>query len=442
MLSVRDIANRELLDLVPYEPGKPVDDVARELGLDPASIIKLASNENPLGPSPLAVEAMREAIEKVHFYPDGGGFHLRNAIAQRFGLERENVVLGNGSNEIIELLFHTFTRPGIHEIVSSRHAFAVYALMAQLFGVRTIEVDDIEFTPDLPAMLRAITPQTRLVFLASPNNPTGTRVTNAALDEFLRALPEHVVAVLDEAYYEFLDDAPDTVAHVKAGDRVVLMRTFSKIQGLAGLRIGYGLASAEIADLLQRARQPFNANSVAQAGAIAGLGDIEHQQKTKTITDEGRALLENTFMQMGLVYTPSAANFVLVHVGNGGEVFQRLMKKGIIVRSMVSYHLPAYIRVSVGTPEQNARFLAELPEALKGLVSFTEAEPIAIPAPANVMPQGAEGQPVDAARAFSVTRAITAHSSANALADTQPLQPVAPPAPDPGPDSEPATLSS
>ena len=375
MLSVRDIANRELLDLVPYEPGKPVDDVARELGLDPGSIIKLASNENPLGPSPLAVEAMRKALETAHFYPDGGGFHLRNAIAENFGLQRENVVLGNGSNEIIELLFHTFTRPGIHEVVVSRHAFAVYTLMAQLFGVRATLVDDIDFTPDLPAMLRAVTPQTRLIFLASPNNPTGTRVTNAALDEFLRNLPPHVIAVLDEAYYEFLDDAPDTVGYVKAGRNVVLMRTFSKIQGLAGLRIGYGLASAEIADLLQRARQPFNANSIAQAGAIAGLADLEHQRRTKAITDEGRALMEGNFARMGLKYVPSSANFVLVHVGNGGEVFQRLMKKGIIVRSMVSYHLPEYIRVSVGTPEQNARFFDELPAALEGLVAFTPLAP-------------------------------------------------------------------
>ncbi|HEY0339183.1 MAG TPA: aminotransferase class I/II-fold pyridoxal phosphate-dependent enzyme, partial [Steroidobacteraceae bacterium] len=233
MTSIQDIANRELLDLVPYEPGKPVEDVARELGLDPASIIKLASNETPLGPSPKAMAAMRAAIETVHFYPDGGGFHLRNAIAEKFGLTRDNVVLGNGSNEIIELLFHTFTRPGIHEIVTARHAFAVYTLMAQLFGVRAIVVDDADFTPDLPAMLRAITPQTRLVFLASPNNPTGTRVTNEALETFLLGLPSHVVAVLDEAYYEFLDNPPDTLAHVKRGANVVLMRTFSKIQGLA-----------------------------------------------------------------------------------------------------------------------------------------------------------------------------------------------------------------
>ncbi|HEX4139849.1 MAG TPA: histidinol-phosphate transaminase, partial [Candidatus Methylacidiphilales bacterium] len=350
MISIQDIANRELLDLVPYEPGKPVDDVARELGLDPAHIIKLASNENPLGPSPRAMEAMHREVGRVHFYPDGGGFHLRNAIAEKFGLGRENVVLGNGSNEIIELLFHTFTRPGIHDIITARHAFAVYTLMAQLFGVRAHVVDDVDFTPDLPAMLRAVTPQTRLIFLASPNNPTGTRVTNEALADFLANLPQHVIAVLDEAYYEFLDNPPDTVARVKAGERVVLMRTFSKIQGLAGLRIGYGLAPADIADLLQRARQPFNTNAIAQAGAIAGLADIEHQQKTKTITDEGRQLMESNFAKMGLKYVPSSANFVLVHVGDGGEVFRRLMKKGVIVRSMVSYHLPAYIRVSIGTP--------------------------------------------------------------------------------------------
>lgn len=367
MISIEDIANRELLDLVPYEPGKPVDDVARELGLDPTSIIKLASNENPLGPSPLAVAAMRKALETAHFYPDGGGFHLRNAIAEKFGLGRENVVLGNGSNEIIELLFHTFTRPGIHEIVTTRHAFAVYTLMAQLFGVHAIVVDDVDFVPDLPAMLRAVTPQTRLIFLASPNNPTGTRVTNEALEIFLRDLPPHVIAVLDEAYYEFLDNPPDTINHVRQGGRVVLMRTFSKIQGLAGLRIGYGLATAEIANLLQRARQPFNANSIAQAGAIAGLADLDHQQKTKAITDEGRRIMEDAFARMGLSYVPSSANFVLVKVGDGGEVFKRLMKRGIIVRSMVSYHLPEYIRVSVGTPEQNARFLNELPAVLEGL---------------------------------------------------------------------------
>ena len=368
---------------------------------------------------------MHDAVARVHFYPDGGGFHLRNAIASHFGLSRENVVLGNGSNEIIELLFHAFTRPGIHEVITARHAFAVYTLMAQLFGVRAVTVDDVDFTPDLPAMLRAVTPQTRLIFLASPNNPTGTRVSNEALEAFLRELPPHVIAVLDEAYYEFLDHPPDTIAHVRRGGNVVLMRTFSKIQGLAGLRIGYGLASAEIADLLQRARQPFNANSIAQAGAMAGLADVEHQRKTKQITDEGRVVLESAFARMGLKYVPSSANFVLVQVGDGGEVFKRLMKKGIIVRSMVSYHLPAYIRVSVGTPEQNARFLAELPSALEGLVSFTPPTSGAREIPAS-----------EAAPAETAASTQQPMFTLSAQAGPERTTPISPPDPRPDPAPE------
>ena len=298
--------------------------------------------------------------------------------------------------------------------------------MAQLFGVRVIEVDDVDFTPDLPAMLRAITPQTRLIFLASPNNPTGTRVTNAALDEFLRALPSHVIAVLDEAYHEFLDDAPDTVARVKAGERVVLMRTFSKIQGLAGLRIGYGLASARSPTCSsvrasRSTRIPSRRPAPSQAWEMSSTSRRPSRSPTKAVRCSRRPL-----RRWGSGTRPSSANFVLVHVGDGGEVFKRLMKKGIIVRSMVSYRLPAYIRVSVGTPEQNARFLAELPEALEGLVAFTKPQPAAILAPAAVAPQEAEGQPTDA-KSFTITRAITAHSSSSALAETQPLKPVAPP---------------
>ena len=369
MIDIRDLANQDLLDLVPYEPGKPIDDVARELGLEPASIIKLASNENPLGPSPLAVAAMRDALSKSHFYPDGGGYHLRNGIAEKFGLTRENVVLGNGSNEIIELLFHTFTRPGVHEVITSKNSFAVYELMAQLFGLRCTKVEDNAdgtFQVDLKLMLEAIKPQTRLVFITSPNNPTGTRVSNEALEEFIQKLPSHVIAVLDEAYYEFLENPPDTVRYVKEGHKIVLMRTFSKIQGLAGLRIGYGLAPAALADLLQRARQPFNANLIAQVGALAALKDDEHQKRTRQITDEGRAKMEAAFKQMGLNYIPSHANFVLVDVGDAAGVFNRLLKKGIIVRSMVSYRLPKHVRVSIGTPQQIDRFLEELPAAIKG----------------------------------------------------------------------------
>ena len=365
MRSVNQIANREILDLIPYEPGKPIDDVARELGLDPKSIIKLASNENPLGPSPKAVLAMREALDKLHLYPDGGGFHLREGIAQQFNLKRENVILGNGSNEIIELLYHTFTRPGEHEVVTVRNAFAVYHLMAQLFGVKCVEVPDREYTHDLDAMLAAITPKTRLLFVANPNNPTGTRVSNEELDRFIKALPDHVLLVLDEAYYEFLETPPDSIQYVKEEKKVVLMRTFSKIQGLAGIRIGYGLASAEIADLLQRARQPFNTNSIAQAGALAGLKDHDHQRKTKQITDLGRSLFEDAFKKRGLTYVPSVANFILVNVGDANRIFKALLEKGIIVRSMVSYKMPEWIRVSIGTSEQNMAFLKALEEVLK-----------------------------------------------------------------------------
>lgn len=366
MIDIRDLANQELLDLVPYEPGKPIDDVAREMGLEPSSIIKMASNENPLGPSPLALAVMRDALTKSNFYPDGGGYHLRNGIATHFELDRENVVLGNGSNEIIELLFHTFTRPGVHEIITSRNAFAVYELMAQLFGLRCVKIDEgPSFKTDLNAMLKAVKPQTRMIFLTNPNNPTGTRVSNEELDAFINELPQHVIAVLDEAYYEFLDNAPDTIRYIKEGRKVVLMRTFSKIQGLAGLRIGYGLAPVPLAQLLQRARQPFNTNLIAQVGALAGLKDVEHQKRTKQITDEGRVRLETAFREMGLEYIPSAANFILVNVGDAASVFKKLMAKGIIIRSMVSYRLPQYIRVSIGTAQQNDRFLAELPGVLK-----------------------------------------------------------------------------
>jgi histidinol-phosphate aminotransferase len=288
-------------------------------------------------------------------------------------------------------------------------------------------------------MAEAVTPQTRLVFLASPNNPTGTRVSNEALESFLRVLPPHVIAVLDEAYYEFLDDPPDTVGYVKEGARVVLMRTFSKIQGLAGLRIGYGLASAEIANLLQRARQPFNANSIAQAGAMAGLLDVEHRRKTKEITDEGRRVLEGAFEKMGLRYVPSSANFVMVNVGDGGEVFKRLMKKGIIVRSMVSYHLPAYIRVSVGTAEQNARFLAELPAALEGPAPF---QPLAESVVAPELPSMEEKTEAPPQGDF-----FTTAQAASAAPDSHPITPPDPnpdhePESDPEPLSEPATGSS
>ncbi len=359
MSDIWNLAHPWLRDLVSYEPGKPIEDVARELGLQPSQIIKLASNENPLGPSPKALAAMHDMLERAHFYPDGGGYYLREAIAEKFGMERGNVILGCGSNEIIEFIGHAFLRPG-DEIITARHAFAVYKLMATLFGAKTIEVDDPGYAHDLDAMLAAITPRTREIFVTNPNNPTGTIVSQKEIDRFMDKVPDHVVVVFDEAYYEFLDNPPDTMKYVKAGRKVVVLRTFSKIQGLANLRIGYGFASKELIDVLQKTRQPFNVNGIAQAGALAGLLDDEHQNRTKQITDDGRDFLQSQFAAMGLEYVPSFANFVLVRVGDGRGVFQSLMRQGIIVRDMTSYELPAWIRVSIGTMEQNQRFIAEL----------------------------------------------------------------------------------
>ncbi len=352
-------AHEHVLKLVAYEPGKPVEELAREMGLQPSDIVKLASNENPLGPSPKALAAMHEALERSHFYPDGGGWALRTAIGEKLGLARENVVLGNGSNEIIEFAGHAFLRHG-DEVVTARHAFAVYALMAQLFGAKTVEVPDPNYTHDLDAMLAAITRRTRQLFIANPNNPTGTVVTQEQIDRFMDAVPPHVLVVFDEAYYEFLDNPPDVIKYVREGRNVVVMRTFSKIQGLANLRIGYGLAPAKIADVLQKTRQPFNANGIAQAGALAGLFDEEHMRKTRELTHEGRAYLQGEFDAMGLEYIPSVANFVLVKVGDGDEVFQALLRKGVIVRAMRSYKLPEWLRISIGTMEQNRRFIDEL----------------------------------------------------------------------------------
>ena len=352
-------AHQHILKLVSYEPGKPVEELAREMGLQPGEIVKLASNENPLGPSPKAVAAMRDALDRAHFYPDGGGWALRTAIAEKLGLTRENVVLGNGSNEIIEFIGHAFLRPG-DEVITARHAFAVYTLMAQLFGAKTIEVPDPGFTHDLNAMLAAVSWRTRQIFIANPNNPTGTMVGQQEIDDFMGRVPEEVLVVFDEAYYEFLDNPPNVLKFVRDGRNVVIMRTFSKIQGLAGLRIGYGLASKEIAEVLQKTRQPFNANSIAQAGALAGIYDDEYMRETRELTHEGREFLQSTFLSMGLEFVPSAANFVLVRVGDGDKVFAALLRRGLIVRAMRSYKLPEWIRVSVGTMDQNRRFVAEL----------------------------------------------------------------------------------
>jgi histidinol-phosphate aminotransferase len=361
-MSFQSLANQFVCDVPVYEPGRPIEEVAREMGLDARSIIKLASNENPLGPSPKALVAMRKALATAHLYPDGGGFYLRQGIAKKLGVKIDNIVLGTGSNEIIEFLFHAFVGPG-DEVVAGDRAFVIYSIMAKMFQTRCVEVPFKGHTHDLKAMLAAITPRTKLVFVANPNNPTGTRVTDAELDDFVKRLPPHVIAVLDEAYIEFLDDPPPSIKYALERN-VIVLRTFSKIVGLAGVRIGYGVAQKECIDLLARVRQPFNTNAIAQAGALAALGDAAHIRKTKALTRRGLAYLEKEFTKLGLEFVPSSANFVLVNVGDGDEVFRALQRGGVIVRPMRGYKMPAWIRVTVGTMPENQRFIKTLKASL------------------------------------------------------------------------------
>jgi histidinol-phosphate aminotransferase len=347
-----------------YEPGKPIEYVARELGLDPATIIKLASNENPWGPSPLAVAAAKRAMEEGELYPDGGCFELRQKLAAKWGLSAEQFVIGNGSNEIIELLGHVFIGAG-DEVVMGAPAFVVYKLVTLLFGAKAVEVPLVNWRHDLNKIAAAITPRTKLIYVCTPNNPTGTANTEAELFAFVRGLPEHVIAVIDEAYAEFVERAPDLRPLIVEGRKVACLRTFSKIYGLASLRVGYGYASAELAGLLNRVRQPFNVNAIAQAAAVAALDDREFAEKTACENRAGLAQLERGCAELGLEFVPSVANFMLVKVGDGLRVFDALQRRGVIVRPVKSYGLPEWVRVTVGTHEQNERVLAELRAAVR-----------------------------------------------------------------------------
>ena len=358
-----------LKNLPVYQPGRPIEEVARELGLAADSIIKVASNENPFGPSPLAVAAMQKALAGVNLYPDGNAFYLKQKLAAKLGVEPANLVLGNGSNEIIEFVAHALLgscgAPAA-DVVVSQFCFAVYPIVTKLFGANLITVPAKNYGHDLPAMLRAITPRTRIVFVANPNNPTGTLAPREELIKFVNDVPDDVLLVMDEAYVEFLDDSPDLVSLIRLGARknLILMRTFSKIYGLAGLRIGYGIGNPEFIAALEKIRQPFNINLLAQTAALAALDDVEHVRKTRQNNFAGLKLFERAFRDLKLEFVPSHANFILVRVGPGQRVFEAMQKQGVIVRPMGGYQLPEWIRISIGTPQENERCFNALKTAL------------------------------------------------------------------------------
>jgi histidinol-phosphate aminotransferase len=351
--------------IAPYQPGKPISELARELQLREADIVKLASNENPLGPSPKAVAAIAATIGELARYPDGSGYDLKQALSAKLGVRADCVVLGNGSNDVLEMAARAFL-DARSSAVYAQHAFAVYPLAVQATGARGIEVPARDFGHDLEGMLRAIEADTRIVFVANPNNPTGTFVAPDPLRAFLQRVPGHVLVVLDEAYQEYLP-APlqaDTMAWVRSHPNLVVTRTFSKIYGLAGLRVGYAVAHESVADLMNRVRQPFNVNSIALTAATAALGDAEFVRRSRDLNFAGMAQLTEGFKRLELPYIPSVGNFVTVRVGDGQTVFARLLRRGVIVRPIAAYGLPQHLRVTVGTAEENDRVLQALEASL------------------------------------------------------------------------------
>jgi len=349
-----------------YVPGKPVEELARELGLDPATIVKLASNENPRGPSPKVLAAIAAAAADLTRYPDGNAFALKAAIAAKFGVAADAIVLGNGSNDVLELVTHAFLRPGDHAVYA-QHAFAVYPLATQARGAMGIEVAAKAFAHDLEAMRAAITPKTRIVFIANPNNPTGTWHRPDVIKAFIDAVPRDVLVVLDEAYNEYLAPSDDAQAAqwIAEFPHLIVSRSFSKAYGLAALRVGYGVMDPSVADLLNRVRQPFNVNALAQAAAIAALADADYVAESRRLNRDGVRQLDAGLRNLRVTVLPTHGNFVLINVGDGARVYQALLRLGVIVRPVGNYGLPQWLRVTVGLPAENERFLAALAVALK-----------------------------------------------------------------------------
>jgi histidinol-phosphate aminotransferase len=362
-VSISSIVQPHLAQLTPYQAGKPLEELARELGLTDA--IKLASNENPLGPSPKALEAILADLASLHRYPDSHVYYLKEDLSRHLGLAPSQLIFGNGSDEVLDLLVRALVPPG-GEVISTTHTFLMYGLLTQAVGgvFRTVPLKDM--TVDLTAVAQAVTGNTRLILLNSPNNPTGTVFSRDAWERFLAALPSPVTVVLDEAYIDFADpDVPHSLEYISEDRPLVGLRTFSKAYGLAGLRVGYGFGPSELMDYLNRLRLPFNINRLAQTGARAALGDVEFLERTKELVRTGRTFLEEGLTQLGLTFVPSQANFILISLGRSGKaVYEAMLKEGVIIRAMDAYGYPEHIRVNVGLPQENARFLTALKKVL------------------------------------------------------------------------------
>ncbi|MDR2014447.1 MAG: histidinol-phosphate transaminase [Azoarcus sp.] len=364
-VSIAGRAPAHIHSLSPYQPGKPISELARETGIPESGIVKLASNENPLGMSPKARAAAVAALEEGARYPDGNAFALKAALARKYGVDMAQLVIGNGSNDVLEIAAQAFLAPG-SSTVFSQYSFAVYPLATIARGARCIQVSARNYGHDLDAMLLAIDQSTRIIFIANPNNPTGTFLPGNEIEVFLARVPQDVLVVLDEAYTEFLPAGAryDAIAWVARFPNLLVSRTLCKAYGLAGLRLGYGVAHPEVADLMNRVRQPFNASVVAQAAAVAALEDQDFVEKSAENNRRGMAQLTTAFAEMGLEWIPSFGNFVTVRVGDAARVDKYLLAQGIIVRPIAGYGLPEWLRVSIGLPEENARFIAALRRAL------------------------------------------------------------------------------
>ncbi|EEG79025.1 histidinol-phosphate transaminase [Dethiobacter alkaliphilus] len=361
---VKQLHRQQIMEIKPYVPGKPVEEVERELGI--SDVIKLASNENPLGPAPASLKVMQELINKVATYPDGNCYYLKNSLAEKLNLTFSHLVVGNGSDEVIKLIAEAFLDEG-DEIIMANPSFSEYDFAAKIMGARTVMVPTKDLTHDLEAMAAAVTENTKLVFVCNPNNPTGTMVGKKEVEAFLDKLPQGVITIFDEAYFEYVlaEDYPDTLEFVRQERDVIVLRTFSKIYGLAGLRIGYGVAKPELIGLISRVKEPFNVNLIAQGAALAALEDVDHVKNSVAMNEEGKKYLYEEFERMNLPYQPTHANFIWVQIkADCQKAFAKLMRLGVIVRTGDIFGAPDVVRVTVGTSEQNKRFIEALEKVL------------------------------------------------------------------------------